>query len=144
MSWATVGDVLLFTGQTVTDGDIAPASTVIDIYSNRTEAASGAMRPRDLKALAQATAFQTVWQMAQSGYYEREVANSLTQDGISVQQYQSQQDLAPLAIRALKNLSWKGSRPVQAPNVAAPAVRSLDRAEADFLSDQDGGGWVPL
>lgn len=131
--WASAAEVLAITGQGVETVDVAVASGVIEIYANRTEAASAGLTTRDLGWLKSATAWQCVWQIDQPGYSARSVASSYSQDGMSVSHSAEWNvALAPLAARALKNLSWKGSRTIRVANVRVPAGLADAR---DFLNE---------
>jgi hypothetical protein len=110
-TWVTGAEASAITGITVSDAQVQVAQGVIDIYSNRTAAASGVFSKRDLNWLKAATAWQAAWQPAQAGYTSRSRVKSVSQDGLSVTfPDMASQDLAPLAGRALRNLSWKGKR----------------------------------
>jgi hypothetical protein len=111
ITWCTGAEATAITGVTVTDAQVQVAQGVIDIYSNRTAAASGVFSARDLGWLKAATAWQAAWQPQQAGYTARSRVSSVSQDGLSVQfADNASQHLAPLADRALRNLSWKGKR----------------------------------
>lgn len=142
-TWATVDEVAELTGATVSDVELRRAQAVIDIYSNRTAEASGGISKRDLNTLKQALAWQAEWMPSQAGYAGRTTVDSVSQDGQSVQyRSQSDQDLAPLASRALRNLSWKGNRTTRIPELGA-------RRRGLFLQDytqersDDIHGWTP-
>lgn len=121
MSWATAANVLALTGKTVTDATVAEASAVIDIYANRTQEASGGMSPRDLGWLMRACAFQAAWMPSQPGFHQRNAYQEITQDGMQIVYGKEWQvSLAPLAARALKNLSWKVSRTQRIVSVRVP------------------------
>jgi len=142
MSWATAANVLALTGKTVTEQQVAEASAVITVYANRTVDASGSMTPRDLNTLAQATSFQTAWQIVQPGYHQRSSYTQTTQDGFSVVYGKEWQiSLAPLAARALKNLSWKVSRTVRIPTIRTPLgyAGNFTNEESDPYSS-----WTPF
>lgn len=138
--WATVADVLAVTGQGAELADVATASAVIDIYANRTESASSGLSTRDLGWLRSATCWQTVWQRDQPGYESRSVVTGYSQDGLTVS-HASEWNvaLAPLAARALKNLSWKGSRTLRVANVRVPAglagARDFTNEDSDRFSE---------
>lgn len=134
MTWATVAEVAAITGITsaasASSADVAIAHQVIEIYSNVTESASAALGARDLEWLRKATAFQAVWQKQQPGYLtDRSVVASVQADGVR-EDYAGfsvggtggewKVALAPLAARALKNLSWKGSRTLRTDRVEVP------------------------
>lgn len=133
MTWATVADVATVTGKTVTQADIAAASDIIDIYANRTEAASATMGARDLHWLGRATIWQAVFYAEQPGLTTRQIVATHKQDGVEVDHAgraftprEYPVILAPLAARALRNLSWKGSRTLRTPPIATPLGSRID------------------
>lgn len=142
MAWATVANVLALTGKTVTEQNVAEASAVIDIYANRTESASGGMTPRDLGWLQRATAFQASWMPNQPGYHQRNSYAEITQDGMQIIYGKEWQvSLAPLAARALKNLSWKATRTVRVVSVRTPLGWSGDPLLEEYDDQQS---WEPF
>lgn len=136
MGWATLVDVVDITRNTrATAEHLAMAASVIEIYSNRTVAASGTIGARDKRWLVTAECWQAAWLASQFGYDSRIAAESVTQDGVIVQHRgQHEEDLAPLAARALKNLSWKGSNSKRVPNIDAAPRRRL-MTDAEFLNE---------
>lgn len=141
-NWATLANVLATTGKTVTEPDLLQAEAVITIYANRTPAASAGMSTRDLFWLQQASCWQTAWQTQQPGYDQVSSLKTLTQDGMQVEyEHEWQISLAPLAARALKNLSWKATRSVRFLPARVPTGR-----EVDFTLEEsdDYTGWMPL
>lgn len=142
MAWATLADVREVTGSGAEAVELAAADSVISIYANRTSDAAEAMSSRNLHWLKVATCWQTVWQRDQPGFDSQQVVASFSQDGESVS-YTGEWNLtlAPMAARALKNLSWKASRTIRTPNARVPAGRS-----ADFLNEASDwhSGWRPL
>lgn len=144
MTWATVAEVLDVTGASVTASVLSQASAVVTIYCNRTEAASSSMGTRDLHWLKQATCWQAAWQLEQPGWATRSRVDSVQQDAASVT-YASESalTLAPLAERALRNLSWKGARTLRVPGVDTPQGGVDPRNEAAD-SNPIFGQWQPL
>jgi hypothetical protein len=115
MAWATLQQVKDVTGKDVTDEALAVASSVITTYAGADdEAPDGTISGRDLRILRRATAWQAIWMPNQPGHLEhRGVDYSPSTDGASSdRRSQADQDLAPLAQRELKNLSWFGTRAV--------------------------------
>jgi hypothetical protein len=143
MPWGvSTADVLATTGSTATAEQVAAADSVISIYVNRQSTASASMSARDLGWIRTAIAWQTPWQAGQAGLATRSQFDSLSQDGLSVASTaQWAKVLAPLAARALKNLSWKGSRTQRTPNVSVPTGLGVD-----FLLDESDARttWSPL
>ena len=140
--WATSDDLLNYLGVTLQDARyLTLANTDITVYANRSEAASASISSRDLLALKLATCYQAAWLPAQPDALTRVNVESSTVDGESVRfRSAAQQNLAPLAQRALKNLSWKGSRTLVVPDVS---VRQGSSSSIDFLSESsdEGSGW---
>lgn len=131
-TWATVADVLSKTGKTVTEVTVLEAEAVIEIYANRSTAASAAFSPRDLYTLKQAVSFQAAWMPDQPGYHQRNSYSEVSQDGVNVVYAKEWEiNLAPVAARALKNLSWKGTR-----STAPVRMRTSSRS-GDFLNESD-------
>lgn len=121
-TWATIQEVADITGAVVTNEQLFPAQEVIDLYSNRTMAAASGLRARDIVWLRKAVAWQAVWQAQQFGFSGRNQMVELAQDGLKVKfPNPSGATLSPLAARALRNLSWKGSKTLR---VASVEVRT--------------------
>jgi hypothetical protein len=112
MAWATADDLLSYLGVSLQDPRyLTLANTDITVYANRTEAASASISNRDLLALKLATCYQAAWLPSQPDALSRVNVESSKVDGESMRfSSNAQQNLAPNAQRALKNLSWKGSR----------------------------------
>lgn len=134
MAWATADDLLSYLGVSLQDPRfLTLANTDITVYANRTQAASAAISSRDMLALKLATCYQAAWLPAQPDALTRVNVDSSTVDGESVRfSSDAQQNLAPNAQRALKNLSWKGSRTLSIPSVGVPLGRT---ASLDFTSE---------
>jgi hypothetical protein len=141
MPWATVQQVTDQTGQTVTTATLALASGVIDTYAGTDpEMPESAITARDRATLRKATAWQAAWIANQPGYLtHRGVDYSPNADGTSGQRKsQADQDLAPLAQRELKNLSWVGTRVMR----VGPGRTHLKGAHMiDFLNESSDGGY---
>lgn len=111
MAWATAADVLSITGSSVSSGDLARAESVVDLYAGVPAEATSRISTADEHWLQQAVAWQAVWMEAQISPEHRSGAAAINQEGTSVSYGADwQQVLAPLAARAVKNLSWKRTR----------------------------------
>jgi hypothetical protein len=143
MTYATTADVLSVTGVSATSAQLAQAEAVVTIYANRTPTASASFGQRDLYWLQQATCWQAAWQSQKYGYTQRDNATSLMQDGLQVERdTEHSVTLAPLAARALKNLSWKTNRTIRGSNIHVPlgaGLRDFTLESSDAFSD-----WQPL
>jgi|SRR5687768_11911172 len=146
MAWATTAEVLSVTGVTVTDAQLAQANSVITIFANRTEDA--VLSARDLNWLKQATCWQAAWQKDQAGYMTRHAVTEVTQDGMQLiysgggEPNLASITLAPLAQRALKNTSWKGSRSVRIDPVSETAWGHTTNLRLE--SNDDLFPWQPI
>lgn len=146
MAWATEAEVLSVTGVTVTATQLAQADSVITIFANRTTAAE--LSTRDLYWLKQATCWQAAWQKDQAGFATRHAVTEVTQDGMQLiysggdSPNLAAVSLAPLAQRALKNTSWKGSRTlrIRPVNEDSLSVNTNYRLE----SNDDLLPWQPI
>lgn len=139
-AWATVSDVLAATGVTVTTATLALAQSVVELYANRTYAASDGVTTRDLHWLRMAVCYQAAWQPSQPGYMTAtRGVKTYAQDGMSVSHASvAEITLAPLALRALRNLTWWGTRSIAGKSGRPPATDFLNEASDVFH------GWTPL
>ncbi len=144
--WATAADVLSRAGKTVTDQQVLEAEAVIEIYANRTNAASASFTARDLVWLNRAVVFQAAWMPDQPGYHQRNSYEEISQDGVSIVYGKEWQiSLAPMAARALKNLSWKGARTDIMATIRTPQG-ARGEGITDFLAEDEDeyAGWEPF
>jgi len=111
--WATPADVAEIAGAEVTDAQIRQAQAVVELRVGRTAEATPHIRGRDLRWLKQAVAYQAVWMADQPDLFTRsETSGPVIQDGIHISQTPQAQTMAPLALVALRRLSWRGNRSV--------------------------------
>lgn len=113
--WVTPEEALLYTGSTLMEAELAPASNMVSVYAGvTTDLPSDSITKRDRRWLGMATAFQAVWLKSKPGVLAyRESHRSTAADGTAVtREADSQIMLAPMAARVLKNLSWLGARNV--------------------------------
>lgn len=147
-AWTTTSKIRSITGSTVTEDDLAMAQGVIELYSGRTYAGSQAnasIRPKDLGWLEKAVAYQAIWQLSQPGYLTRHAIKEVNQDGAQIIYAGSSEPnntalimLAPLANRALKNVSWLRSRTIR---VKAPSLGGSQESYGDYKRNDDHPGW---
>jgi hypothetical protein len=127
----------------ITQAQLDQAQGIVDLFSNRTPAASAGVRPRDVSRLGQAVAWQAAWLVAHPDVAQRSDVTAYGGDGVSVTLASpDSQVLAPLARRALRRLTWKrpGTIPVESP--MASAYTAVERGPVD-RDDQDHL-WAPL
>lgn len=116
MTWTTATEASDWTGATVTDEQLAIAHPIIEIYSNVTLDVAPTLKPRDLRLLRYAEAYQAAWMPAQVDYNTRVDVDQVSQDGIQYSKPKDNPDafeLAPLAKKCLSRLSWRKGRTVQ-------------------------------
>lgn len=121
-AWCSVGDVLLFTGKTVTDNQLAQASAALELHIGRTyeelvaNPDGGAIKigRRDRQWLKQACAYQAAWMLAQPDMYQRLDMEALASSGRPITLKDRGLVLAPLARRAIQRVSWLRSRSLHA------------------------------
>lgn len=131
-TWATTADVQNITGETVTEAQLLQAEAVVEIYANRsTVLDTDSLSARDLDTLKKATCWQAAWQPQQPGYTGRQDVQEMQQDGARLTLGSAPRGgaghtvtLAPLAARALRNLSWKGDRSLRRRSVRYPTGTS--------------------
>lgn len=141
MSWSTPAQALSWTGEELDQVDLDRAAGVVELYAGVVqEQPEASISAVDRRWLAQAEAYQAVWMRGKPGYLtQRESHTSTSADGVSVQRAaDSQNMLAPLAARTLKNLSWLGTRTV--------SHGGPPRAKGSFLSEEAdaANSWTPL
>jgi hypothetical protein len=130
--WATTDEVLAITGSSASPTSLAMASSVITVYANRSPDASAGIVPRDLYWLKQATAWQARYIQTSPGYGGQTAVSQVSQDGVAITYDREWQiNLAPMAARSLKNVSWKCDRTLVTPRVDVP----LGAAMTQFLTD---------
>lgn len=148
MPWATPEECAAITGTTPDDATLVLAHATIRAHINRTEAEVAALVvARDLEWLREAVAWQAAWLPGQPGILQRVGVQGVNQDGLNAQ-YRSAADqvVAPLAQRALKNLSWMGSRSLRTSTRTPRASGGGDAgltAESWPTTDPEHG-WQPL
>jgi hypothetical protein len=110
MPWATAPEVFEVVGEVPTDQNLALANTSIEMFSGVASTTHEVTRATDRHWLRLAVAYQAAWIAQTPGYTGRADASGFSSDGDSVTLKPDGAVLAPLARRALKRLSWQGSR----------------------------------
>jgi hypothetical protein len=139
MAWATVADVLAQTGKEVTEETVALASGIIETFTGADEELpEDAITVRDRKWLRKACAWQAVWIPTKPGLItDRENTTSTSSDSQTIQRADNADALlAPLAKRALMNLSWVGTRTTR-----LRPVSDL-RNRQNFLNERSDPAWL--
>lgn len=148
-AWATAADCAGITSITPDDATLALAQSTVEDAVNRTPDADESFTTRDLNWLKKAVAYQAAWIPSQPGLLARVGTTGISQDGLNAT-YGSRADLllSPLAQRALKNLTWMGSRSIHVRNRDPYLPYDVNPVTAEgFLSsgsDTESDGWEPL
>ena len=128
MPWATADECNAITGLTPDAATLARAQAMVEVHVNRQPDSDEGMAVRDLYWLRAAVAWQAAWLPSQHGLDGRVASQGVTQDGMS-SQFRSPADivLAPLAQRAIRNLTFMASR----------SIRTTDRIPGFGVTDQN-------
>ena len=132
MTWATINDVRVIAGVTVTDEQRAIATGIVETLVG---VFVGVARPditdRDLEWLKRAVAYQAAWMVNHPDLFDREDVTSASQDGESVAfRNVDAHILAPLARKAIRRLSWRGIRALAPGGGTPPPVVTDVNSEA--------------
>lgn len=141
--WATVADVLTYTGVTVEQDEVTRAQALIEIFTNTTTESSdaGLVSSRNLRLLKQAVSYQAAWMTEHPDVFTNLDTTSFSQDGMSASQaHANAHILAPLAKRCLDRLSWN-LEPLRA---YRPAQEYTDTGNRNSAVHDDSLPWTPL
>lgn len=115
-AWATPSDVVNYTGVGVDGPKLAQAQFVVELYAGvgyestwDTTTATSKLSARNSRILKAAVCYQAAFMATHEELFSRAAVRSFNQDGMSASA--DSEDgwvLAPLASRALKQLSWRG------------------------------------
>jgi hypothetical protein len=139
--WATVEDVKNVTGKTVDETTRGLAAQAIELSCGLIESVPRVnMTRRDAYWLRQAVCYQAAWLASTPDYLERNDVKNVNQDGASAEGGPDWLILAPLARRAVKKLSWRGTRTVRLAN----ADGRLPVTDAYAEAQDERQPWRPL
>lgn len=112
--YCTTRDVERITGYTVTNEQIIKAQAIVETFTGRGESDVDAVR--DIGILRRATAFQAAYMKDNTDMIYEQISAAVIGQNDSITTFKSGDEvspwLAPLAVLALKHLSWKKSRSV--------------------------------
>jgi hypothetical protein len=143
MVWATAAEVTDITGETPAADVLLRAAADIELAVGRTQDATW-IPARDLRWLKRAVAYQAAWLPSQPDHLTRsETTGAVIQDGAHVEVTKAGQRYAPLAISAMKRLTWRGNRSVHTESTLAtkrgPYALGVDGVVSIF--DYQGETW---
>lgn len=145
-TWTTAEQATAITNQSLTTGDLEAANAILEIWVGVTPDLKDRLRPRDVRLLEKAEAFQAAWMKHKPALLERSDTDRVIQD--TLQYDKGDRDMhvmAPLAKAAVQRLSWRAARSLDplSPSQAA-AIRGKFVAETmgTSLTDSDRlNGW---
>lgn len=138
--FATIEQVAELTGVTVTAATRKLAAQAVELSTGLIEAVERVdLTDRDAYFLRLACAYQAAWLEGQPDYLTRTNLSSASADGQSATGGPDWLTLSPMARKAIKRLSWAGTRSAMIGAVAARAV-------VDPLSElaDDRLAWRPI
>lgn len=144
--WATVADVLSVTGKTVTDAQLALAIHSIELVTGLiAEVERPDMTRRDAYWLRQAACFQAAWLAPTPDYLERNDVASASADGqAATGEHADWLVLGPLTRRAIKRLSWRGTRSIRPIPVDERGRIRVPSHYVPLEAHDDFQAWRPL
>lgn len=147
MTWASISDVIAYTGVIATGEQITQAQAVIEMFADTTTDASdaGNIAPKNLRLLKQAVAYQAAWITQHPDAFTNIDLTNFNQDQVSgTLAHANALILAPLAKRCIDRLSWKRIRPLRIGPRGGygqiPRTMNLTSATAD----DDDPRWRPI
>lgn len=142
----TAADVLAVTGETVTDAQVSKAHFDIEIGCGRpfTEFSSGVLSDMDLVWLKRAVAYQAAFVKNMPDKDTTVDAVSLSAKTGSVTPTPDGLVIAPMARRALANLTWVGARAVDIGNGPALTSGQIQSALNNADIELPGIDWRPV
>lgn len=149
-TWCTVELVNTITGVTVSEELLDRAQRVIDGYAgvwpedDQVNGGTVELTRKDRRRLEDALAYQAAWMKPAVDLMTRTDVSRASQDGESFE-YKDKDaiNLAPLAQRQLRRLSWKRNQVLRVQRVTRRGtVRGGPDSLADFLTDATDAGNV--
>ena len=133
--WATIDSIAETTGKTVTATERNLAAQAIELATGAIELVVRIdVTARDLYWLKLAVCYQAAWLASQADYLERSNVMNVSQDGMSATGAADWLTLGPMARKAVKRLSWKGSR-----TLSPRSTTGLSAGVSPLISDAHGG-----
>lgn len=154
MAWATTGEVLTYTGITVTEAEIQQAQFMVEMFADVTEDAI--VSTKNLRFLKMATAYQAAWITEHPDLFTHVDVSTMLQDGLQFTRgHENATLLAPMARRAINRLSWRRNRSIKIRPSKRRTMKGLQQIEwqgsgsvgtsrsegSAFESSTDGGAW---
>lgn len=144
-TWTTPAQASTITKKTLSETDLEAANAILEIWVGVTPELKERLRPRDVRLLEKAEAFQAAWMQSKVALLERSDTDRVIQD--TLQYDKGDKDMhvmAPLAKAAIQRLSWRSARTL---DPLTPSQAALIRGK--FVAETAGrdihyrGGWGP-
>lgn len=143
--WGTTANTKTLTGVTVDDDTLAQASRQIELVTGAVyEFTKTLLNKLDAYWIAAAVGYQAAWLADQPDAYVRLDVENASQDGESANFKPDALVLAPLARRALKRLSWRGTRSLVPVKVGEGSTSPLVLPAGAPVHDYEDENWTPL
>lgn len=147
MAWATVSNVLTYTGFTATEAQLTQAQAVIEMFADTTTDASdaGNISPKNLRLLKLAVSYQAAWITQHPDAFTNIDLTNFNQDQVSgTLAHANALILAPLAKRCIDRLSWKRIRPLRIGPMGGGGQIPRTMNLTSTTADEDDPRWRPL
>lgn len=149
MAYCTPSDVLVHTGVSTDADTIVIAQSMIELFTNRTEPASGSVdvSDRDLYWLKLATCYQVAFMESNTNLFTQGNIKQISQGDLMMTFSGSGAGsaltslVAPLARKALERCTWTRVRSVR---VGSDTVSNHDFPEVENWVDEDEAEWEPM
>lgn len=113
-TWTTPDRASTWTRTALDQRALDAAYPIVELFAGVTVDVQDSLKPRDVRLLAYAEAYQAAWMASQADVTGRMDVTQVVQDGV---QYSKDDPdahvLAPLAKRCINRLSWRKSRTLQ-------------------------------
>lgn len=127
MAMASPDEVTNLTGLSVGESDVVMAQGIIELFVGRTEAVFATMQSRDRYWLKMAVVYQCAWMQSHPEVFSIMDVAELRQVDLQVSFREGDPHaavLAPLARKALRRVSWKGTRTIEVTSAFQAAVEA--------------------
>lgn len=147
VAWATPEQVKDITGAVINETDIAIAQGIVDLHASiESEFVDlETMWPKDISRLKKAVSYQAKFMDSQVEVLGRQDVKGVSQDGVSATfNTVDSVALAPLARKAIEQLSWKRPRGLRAQRRYGQGALALQQT---WIRDAEPGsntGWTPV
>jgi hypothetical protein len=147
VAWATPEQVKDITGAVINETDIAIAQGIVDLHASiESEFVDlETMWPKDISRLKKAVSYQAKFMDSQVEVLGRQDVKGVSQDGVSATfNTVDSVALAPLARKAIEQLSWKRPRGLRARRRYGQGALALQQTWVRDAEPGSNTGWTPV